>query len=443
MINLFERDTEDSRLLLASLRQAGYDHPTVFLEETGYLPQGVTSPYAFFLAQAGAKLAGKPLFFNQVPVPAYWEIKGSLSQAEVANHNQRVATISYDQTRGQERLVAKVAWQDANGKVRLVDYYNQYGWCFKHSYYDETGRELRATYQTDQGVEVISEDKLTQTISLTYHKQQYFFKNLVDFTIFFLKEAGYKLDQIWYNSLSTPMFVATRLGVTGVDILFWQEGKRDEVPGNMDYILHSNPQRPTKICVTDKEAYAGFADLFSPADQDSLAYIGYLYNYRRENQARKQALIMTNSDQIAHLQELVEQLPNLTFHIAALTEMSPKLMAFAAYDNVKLYPNVNPTQVSQLWQLADYYLDINYQDEILRATKQAFLNQMLILGFNETSHTNKFGLAENRFPVTAYQDLIAKLDQLLAHDEEVSKEVFLQKQAAEQTSVAYYHKVLG
>ena len=93
--------------------------------------------------------------------------------------------------------------------------------------------------------------------------------------------------------------------------------------------------------------------------------------------------------------------------------------------------------------MADYYLDINYQDEILRATKQAFLNQMLILGFNETSHTNKFGLAENRFPVTAYQDLIAKLDQLLAHDEEVSKEVFLQKQAAEQTSVAYYHEVLG
>ena len=118
-------------------------------------------------------------------------------------------------------------------------------------------------------------------------------------------------------------------------------------------------------------------------------------------------------------------------------------MAFAAYDNVKLYPNVNPKQVSQLWQLADYYLDINYQNEILRATKQAFLNQMLILGFNETSHTNKFGLAENRFPVAAYQDLIAKLDQLLAHDEEVSKEVLLQKQAAEQTSVAYYHEVLG
>ncbi|MDO4456322.1 MAG: accessory Sec system glycosylation chaperone GtfB, partial [Ligilactobacillus agilis] len=68
MINLFERYNEESKLLFTSLKQAGYTQQTIFLEETGFLPIEATSPYAFFLQQAGAKFQGKPLYFNQLRV---------------------------------------------------------------------------------------------------------------------------------------------------------------------------------------------------------------------------------------------------------------------------------------------------------------------------------------------------------------------------------------
>lgn len=443
MINLFERYNEESKLLFTSLKQAGYTQQTIFLEETGFLPIEATSPYAFFLQQAGAKFQGKPLYFNQLRVPPYWEIKGSLGGARVTNYNKTVAVINYEKNVRQERIIASVAWQDAQGEDRLIEYYNRYGWCFKKTLYISQGQPLKDIYQTDTGLEVISYDRRHQTIVLHYHGQTYFFDNQVNFIKFFLAEAGYRLDKIWYNTLSIPMFTVTNLGEEGTDTLFWQEGVRSELPGNMEFLLRSFSQRKTKICFTQKDAYDSFIKLVEPKEKKRLSYVGYLYKYYRENRAQKHALIMTNSDQVAHLQELVEQLPDLTFHIAALTEMSTKLMFFDKYSNVKLYPNVNSQQINELWQLADYYLDINYQSEILTATRQAFLNQMLILGFNETRHTEKLGLDDNRYPVADYQNLIAKLKTLLANPEELNKEVLLQNRAAEQTSVAYYHEILG
>ena len=68
-------------------------------------------------------------------------------------------------------------------------------------------------------------------------------------------------------------------------------------------------------------------------------FLGMIYPHARGNKLRPEAVILTNSDQIEHLQEIVEALPNINFHIAAITEMSAKLLAFDKYNNVHLYPN--------------------------------------------------------------------------------------------------------
>ena len=57
----------------------------------------------------------------------------------------------------------------------------------------------------------------------------------------------------------------------------------------------------------------------------------------------------------------------------------------------------------------DYYLDINYQDEIVDATKQAFLHNCLILGFKETIHNRKYVLDEMIVDAKNYSLLVEKI----------------------------------
>ena len=46
------------------------------------LPDDVTSPYQFF-AQNPINPSDKPLFFNEVEVPTYWEITGTNDMGEI------------------------------------------------------------------------------------------------------------------------------------------------------------------------------------------------------------------------------------------------------------------------------------------------------------------------------------------------------------------------
>ena len=83
-------------------------------------------------------------------------------------------------------------------------------------------------------------------------------------------------------------------------------------------------------------------------------------------------LILTNSDQIEHLESIVSEVPTMHYHVGAITEMSSRLMDLAKYSNVSLYPNITTEQVKRLYKEADFYLDINHQNEILSATRAAF-----------------------------------------------------------------------
>ena len=51
MLNLFERNDQKTRDLLYSLKQAGFERPTVFLEDDGWLPPECESPFAYFAKQ--------------------------------------------------------------------------------------------------------------------------------------------------------------------------------------------------------------------------------------------------------------------------------------------------------------------------------------------------------------------------------------------------------
>ena len=75
MIFLCDYYNQASKDLAYSLQVAGYDATTVVINPDGFLPQGALSPFTYCVE--AEEETGKPRFFNQVPVPAFWEISGN------------------------------------------------------------------------------------------------------------------------------------------------------------------------------------------------------------------------------------------------------------------------------------------------------------------------------------------------------------------------------
>lgn len=85
MINLFEIFDEASQKLQQSLQFAGFKHETIVMDDDGFLPDNVMTPYQFF-ANYKRNDDDKPAFFNEVQVPPLWEIKGNYNHAEIIDN---------------------------------------------------------------------------------------------------------------------------------------------------------------------------------------------------------------------------------------------------------------------------------------------------------------------------------------------------------------------
>ena len=80
MLNVFDSYSRESQDLLHSMKESGFDHPTVVLEPNGFLPDGVESPFIYFLGQPKGEKRGR--YFNEVPVPDFWEVSGDNSSGK-------------------------------------------------------------------------------------------------------------------------------------------------------------------------------------------------------------------------------------------------------------------------------------------------------------------------------------------------------------------------
>ncbi len=158
---------------------------------------------------------------------------------------------------------------------------------------------------------------------------------------------------------------------------------------------------------------------------------------------RPEAVILTNSDQIEYLDEVVQAMPNIHFNIAAITEMSSKLLAFKKYNNVRLYPNATTKQIQELYQTSDIYLDINHGNEILDAVRGAFEQNMLILGFENTLHNSQFISSENVFKPNEVDKMADKISDALSDTNNMRELIDEQRLLAGDVSVEQYKEVIG
>lgn len=437
MIQLYDHFHKQSQDLHFSLKKVGFEGPTVVINDDGFLPKGVTSAYSYFCQMERG--TGKPLYFNQVPVPTFWEITGTNTEGEIWDYNQRRGKIFYAEPK-HLRLVKNVDWMDRGEKVRFTDHYNQYGWLYARTYFTAGQTIATRTYFTQTGQEVIVENFLTGDIILNWEGQTHFFENRVEFFRFYFKHMSWDVSQIWYNSLSTPFFLSYNMAEPGQDVLFWQEAIGNELPGNMRVLLNNDATRTQRVIVQDQEVYAKLLGMVEEKHRSKLAYLGYVYPEQRQNHNQKDILIVTNSDQIEKLDELTEQLSDYQFHIAALTEMSQRLLDFHHKGNVQLYPNVSSKQLDNLYETCDLYFDINHSIEVLDAVRRAFENNMLIYAFVQTQHNPKLVMRRNVFAAEQSAGLVEAVRGLTGN---FAAEVHRQRQETSHEAIGRYQELLG
>ena len=196
----------------------------------------------------------------------------------------------------------------------------------------------------------------------------------------------------------------------------------------MQVILNGQAARVGEIMVQKKDAYEKLLSL--GASTEIVKSLGYIYPFKKENQHKAEALICTNSDRIAHIEKLVEAMPEMHFTIAAITEMSSKLMSMDKYENVSLYPGVKMHVLDELFQNCDFYLDINHESEIVSAVQKAFLYNQLILGFRESLHNPDYIAPENIYEMEQVEQMILDLKLILGDMNLVDKHIEIQHKAA-------------
>lgn len=423
---LFDTFSAESRNLYESFRNAGIDFTAAVIDDDGFLPESVLSVYGFFLGyESRGEKPYKPRYFNQIDIPEYWRIEGSNTNAKIMNHNKEVAHIFYTEPK-HHRNVKVVDWLDDKGVVRLCEHYNKYGDIYCRTIFNKKGQKAARKFYSAQGKEIILENFVTGDILVLWKDRDWIFRNKTDFVKFFIQCAGLEDTAIYFNSLSYPFFVSQALSQNGYkDILFWHEPVGNEIPGNMQIILKNQATRARTIYVQRRESYEKLISL--GASPDIVKELGYVYSFVRENHHRPDILICTNSERIAHINELVQAVPDMHFHIAAITEMSSKLMSVGKYANVSLYPNVKEKVLDKLFEKCDIYMDINYEGEIADAVHRAFLNNQLIIGFEETMHNAYYTADTNTFAQKDYADMAEALNIIIQAPQMIDKALQMQR----------------
>lgn len=428
IILLFDNYTSESKCLYESVIKAGYECLPIVIEENDFLPKEIFSVYDLLLGNCGyeAENSGRPRYYNEIEIPDRWSINAGVNEecGKITYQHEEKGRIYYAE--GEKSFLVKaVDWYDRKGIIRFRDHYNRFGNICGRTVYNFRGEPMSKTWLSPQGKEIIVENIVTGDISLNDGNAVKLFRSKLDLMLYYFSNHRLSEKRIFYNSLSTPFFITCGLACSREqDVLFWQEPIKDGIPWNMQMILEGRASRTKKIIVQKEDSYNKLLELGIGKDQ--IYKLGFIYSFQKENQHKAEALICTNSDEIEHCKELIEKLPKMHFHIAALTAMSSRLLELEIYENVSLYQGASSRVLDELFQSCDYYFDINHYTEIVSAVQKAFLHKQLIFAFQETVHNREYVANEHIYPTAEFEKMVSDVKTVMG--DRIIMDRYLEKQ---------------
>lgn len=424
IVLLVDYETREGIMLVTSFRAAGIPIDVVSLQDNMPANGFALSVQEFVAGENGN---GRPLYYNEIVFPQEWTVDyGENGLGHITFQSREKGLVHFFDCEKRYQ-VESVDWYDLSGKLFASDHYNYYGHRYARTVYDETEKPIIKTWYTLEQKEAIVETLELGVFNYLLDGDNKTFTSSLDMLAYHMKQQRGHIQSVGINSLSTPFFFVNRIQEY-IDscCLFWQEPTRDDIPGNMTSIFSTPTSKIKVIYVQNHDAYSKLIAL--GADRNIVKELGYVYPFKKENRGAHKSLICTNSDNLAHIESIIQSLPEMEFHITAITNMSKKLLDLGRYENVKLYPGVKKQQLENLFDECDYYLDINYGSEIVNAVEEAFLHNHLLFAFSETIHNKRYVAADNLYCCEEKERLIETIKQCMVDTIARETRIILQKQ---------------
>jgi len=395
VLALFDSVNDASLELLRSLRRARVPFAPVFIHYGGSLPSGALCP---FTSYTGLPREGRPLFFNEVPVPEWCEIRqGKEAFGEVLREGMRIGRINYGPNSFRE--VESVDWLLADHTPSHTEHYDRYGNRYATSYYRDG--EVYQTVYRGPGEWEIEVRPGSRVITKHSPRARLSFSSLTEFVIHFLEDQQIDSSRAIINSLSVPLFVMRRLARRPAGqpagppaaTLFWQERLPAETPGNLAAEL-SAPVALERV-VFGTEALLHEARTRHPESAVEFSYLSQLDRFAEKPRFDPtRTFTLTSTDRLPGLERLLAALPHVTFVVAATTTMSERLHALGRrFSNLRLMPGITHAEIREQLEQASIYLDINTGPHVLEVVRAAFHLNLLVLALDDRAKAPDYSLS--------------------------------------------------
>ena len=329
------------------------------------LDQQTESLATIFTQKDPASKVGQPLFFNDLEVPELWECWTLGITTYLFDGEERRANVVL---RGDilSRTVDRVEWFGQGEEIVSIDVYNRYGWRSKRSLLTEAGQSFLDIYLNRQQEEVLLHFVSQGT---------------------FLLQTPKGRDRLYASKEELQRAVLEQVLPEDEAVLLMDKLLLD--------VVREIPKERLAYCANDardldeiKEQVSQILlveDGLLSEKKDGITALSGLVNVEQES-FQPEALVMTASQEVAGLSILVHQFPQVTFHIAALTAMGPKLTDLATRSNVRLYPGISLDKYEDLLSSCSIYLDCNQGEEVWSSSLHALENGQVLFGLKTTVH---------------------------------------------------------
>lgn len=398
MLYLTKQYNLDEQQFVENVLSSGIEVHVVTMEYTEQ-----AQDYIHFLPMLLAKKSvlnqykSESLIALKVAVPKYWEICMEKDCATIWDKDIQRGQIFY---RHKELYtVDRVEWWNNQGRVISCDYYLENGWRYKQEIMDESEKSISVHYYDAQNTLLMIKNVERGLYTL--------FKDEITHI--------YTEDELWQACLEFFDLENEVLVVGDLEIADYLD--RQKVSA-----VYSSKE---PIQIQEIEEYLSRVDRLyvyhysvfeSLAPNDKIHHISPLYPSKM-NVNHHRALIMTHTQEIEKIEEVIEKLPMVEFHIAALTNMGPRLLDLERCENVYLHPGISQAEYESLLNQCSLYLDINHSIEILNAVEESLEKGLLLFAFNETQHRRGFICPEHLASSQAAADLIDVIKKVVVSEE--------------------------
>lgn len=406
MINLFQTYNQDAWDIHYTQLRQGKDYPTIVIEDDGFLPSGIDSIY-HFLGYTMCEYS--PLHLNNLTLPLAYEIEREGADFFIMSNDMIVGKVIL-QGEPIERIVKEVWWLSPAGYPYKKEYYNQYGYCFKTETYVKGLGLVSTSYYSVRGEVLLDENHLVG--SILYKNRLYL--NKLSLYNKCLAEMGYSKEPITFNHLGTPLEIVLSSLESGHDLIFQEEISDSSIPENLQYVICNSDK--INLSVTNRSTYSVLEKLCK------VQFMMVWVPSSSELGSSKDILITTQTDQLASIEDFVQKLPEIEFHIAASTQMSSKLLDLNNYSNVHLYPSVSSDNLDALFTKCGLFLDIAMSPTVFKANRRAVENNLLRVGIIGVS-TGKYISGANLFSLKSLDSLIDYLGKVTSTKENLQNAI--------------------